>query len=110
MNIDEAKLFVGGISRETSEETLRNYFSKYGVVSHSLIAKDKITKFPRGFGFVVFSDPSSAARALQDNHVILGRTVSFLLFFGLDLLRVLVACLMLYYQFTPFFNKSGNRI
>lgn len=79
MNIDEAKLFVGGISRETSEETLRNYFSKYGVVSHSLIAKDKITKFPRGFGFVVFSDPSSAARALQDSHVILGRTVSFLL-------------------------------
>lgn len=75
MNIDEAKLFVGGISRETSEETLRNYFSKYGVVSHSLIAKDKITKFPRGFGFVVFSDPPSAARALQDNHVILGRTV-----------------------------------
>lgn len=75
MNIDEAKLFVGGISRETSEETLRNYFSKYGVVSHSLIAKDKITKFPRGFGFVVFSDPSSAARALQDSHVILGRTV-----------------------------------
>lgn len=90
MNIDEAKLFVGGISRETSEETLRTYFSKFGVVSHSLIAKDKISNFPRGFGFVVFSDPSSATRALQDNHVILGRTVSFLLFFGLDLSLVLI--------------------
>ena len=97
MDIDEAKLFVGGISRETSEETLRTYFSKYGVVSHSLIAKDKITNFPRGFGFVVFSDPSSATRALQDNHVILGRTVSFLLFFGFYLSQVLITCLMLNY-------------
>lgn len=79
MDVEERKLFVGGIPRGTSEDTLRDHFSKYGVVSHLLVAKDQITKLPRGFAFVVFSDAASAARALQDRHVIRGRTVSFLL-------------------------------
>ncbi|KAG5230778.1 RNA-binding protein [Salix suchowensis] len=34
-----------------------------------------ITKLPRGFAFVAFSDAASAARALEDSHVIHGRTV-----------------------------------
>ncbi|KAJ6871991.1 RNA-binding protein 1-like isoform X2 [Populus alba x Populus x berolinensis] len=75
MDVEERKLFVGGIPRGTSEDTLRDHFSKYGVVSHLLVAKDQITKLPRGFAFVVFSDAASAARALQDRHVIRGRTV-----------------------------------
>ena len=75
---DVGKLFLGGISRDTSEATLGNHFSKYGEVSSSIIAKDRITGTPRGFGFVTFSDPSSVDKALQDHHVIGGRTVSFL--------------------------------
>ncbi|XP_010999917.1 PREDICTED: RNA-binding protein 1-like isoform X5 [Populus euphratica] len=75
MDVEERKLFVGGIPRGTSEDTLRDHFSKYGVVSHLLVAKDQITKLPRGFAFVVFSDAASATRALQDSHVIRGRTV-----------------------------------
>ncbi|KAI5563692.1 hypothetical protein BDE02_14G008000, partial [Populus trichocarpa] len=75
MDVEERKLFVGGIPRGTSEDTLRDHFSKYGVVSHLLVAKDQITKLPRGFAFVVFSEAASAARALQDSHVICGRTV-----------------------------------
>ncbi|KAG6748981.1 hypothetical protein NC652_032184 [Populus alba x Populus x berolinensis] len=75
MDVEERKLFVGGIPRGTSEDTLRDHFNKYGVVSHLLVAKDQITKLPRGFAFVVFSDAASAARALQDRHVIRGRTV-----------------------------------
>lgn len=76
MDSDLAKLFVGGISRETNEETLRCHFSKYGTVLGSLIARERITKNPRGFGFVWFCDPSSAEEALKDSHAILGRTVS----------------------------------
>ncbi|WCJ35577.1 RNA-binding (RRM/RBD/RNP motifs) family protein [Euphorbia peplus] len=75
MDIDTAKLFVGGISRETSEDALRTHFSKYGAVLGSLVAKEKFTRNPRGFGFVWFSDPSFADKALGDSHVILGRTV-----------------------------------
>uniref|UniRef100_A0A5B7BKL7 RRM domain-containing protein n=1 Tax=Davidia involucrata TaxID=16924 RepID=A0A5B7BKL7_DAVIN len=72
---DRSKLFVGGISRETSEDTLREHFSKYGDVVASVIAKDRYTGSPRGFAFVSFSDPSAFQKALQDSHVILERTV-----------------------------------
>lgn len=87
MDRDQAKLFVGGISRDTSEDTLKDHFDKYGAVMGSVVAKDKTTKNPRGFGFVWFSDPSSADKALTDTHVIGGRTVSFslILFYTLFL-------------------------
>ncbi|CAB4266158.1 unnamed protein product [Prunus armeniaca] len=75
MDSDQAKLFVGGISRETSEETLKYHFRSYGTVVGSVIAKDRSTNHPRGFGFVWFSDSSSVDKALEDPHVILGRTV-----------------------------------
>lgn len=75
MDSDKAKLFVGGISRETTEDTLKHHFTKYGDVLHSTISFDRTTRIPRGFGFVTFSDISSAHNALQDTHVILGRKV-----------------------------------
>ncbi|GLT71395.1 hypothetical protein SLA2020_434190 [Shorea laevis] len=75
MDSDEAKLFVGGISRVTSDDTLKRHFEKYGTVLGSSIAKDWVTKNSRGFGFVWFSDPSAADKALQDSHVIQGKTV-----------------------------------
>ncbi|GAB4839272.1 hypothetical protein Ancab_028799 [Ancistrocladus abbreviatus] len=72
---EHSKLFVGGISWETTEELLRDHFNQYGEVLLSVIAKDRITGSPRGFGFITFSDPSSAVKALEDQHVIAGRTV-----------------------------------
>ncbi|KAF5746749.1 putative RNA-binding family protein [Tripterygium wilfordii] len=72
---EEAKLFVGGISRDTTDENLGDHFCKYGIVLNVLVAKDRITGSPRGFGFVRFADFSSVDKALQDPHVILGRTV-----------------------------------
>lgn len=76
MDIDLAKLFVGGIAWDTTDETLRDYFGKYGDVTQSVIMRDKTTGRPRGFGFVVFSDPSVIDTVLEDRHVIDGRTVS----------------------------------
>ncbi|KAF8388265.1 hypothetical protein HHK36_026931 [Tetracentron sinense] len=75
MDSDQGKLFIGGISWETSEERLMEYFGNYGEVSQTVIMRDKITGRPRGFGFVVFSDPSVLDRVLQDKHTIDGRTV-----------------------------------
>ncbi|XP_052202166.1 heterogeneous nuclear ribonucleoprotein 1-like [Diospyros lotus] len=72
---EQSKLFVGGISRETSEDTLRDHFGKYGEVVGSVIARDRTTGGPRGFGFVSFAHSSSVDRALQDSHLILERTV-----------------------------------
>ncbi|KAJ0512512.1 putative RNA recognition motif domain, nucleotide-binding alpha-beta plait domain superfamily [Helianthus annuus] len=75
MDSDEGKLFLGGIAWETTEERLTDYFTKYGVVSETVIMRDKITGRPRGFGFVVFSDPSVLDSVLQDRHAIDGRNV-----------------------------------
>jgi RNA-binding protein Musashi len=79
MDSDKSKLFVGGISRDTTEDNLKHHFSKYGDVLLSTISFDRTTRIPRGFGFVTFSDISSAHNALQDTHVILGKKVSFFL-------------------------------
>lgn len=75
MDSDQAKLFIGGISWETSEEKMKEYFQGYGDVLQTVVMRDKITGKPRGFGFVVFADPSVLDRVLQDTHVIDGRTV-----------------------------------
>lgn len=90
MESDQAKLFVGGISRETNEEALNGHFSKYGDVSGSVIARERISKNPRGFGFVWFCASSSADKALGDVHVILGRTVSLIIMFLLHYLVFLL--------------------
>ncbi|KAD6120060.1 hypothetical protein R6Q59_026089 [Mikania micrantha] len=75
MDSDEGKLFLGGIAWDTTEERLTDYFGKYGDVSQTVIMRDKITGRPRGFGFVVFSDPSVLDSVLQDRHSIDGRNV-----------------------------------
>ncbi|XP_072977564.1 heterogeneous nuclear ribonucleoprotein 1-like [Typha angustifolia] len=75
MDSDQGKLFIGGISWETSEEKLKEYFGTYGEVTHAVIMKDKVSGRPRGFGFVVFADPAILDRVLQDTHTIDGRTV-----------------------------------
>ncbi|XP_021888538.1 heterogeneous nuclear ribonucleoprotein 1-like, partial [Carica papaya] len=75
MGTEEGKLFIGGIAWDTAEENLRDYFGQYGDVSEAVIMRDKITGRPRGFGFLVFSDPSILDRVLQDSHTIDGRTV-----------------------------------
>lgn len=75
MDSDQGKLFIGGISWETSEEKLKDHFSTYGEVSQTVVMRDKASGRPRGFGFVVFADPSILDRVLQDTHNIDGRTV-----------------------------------
>ncbi|KAJ8530655.1 hypothetical protein K7X08_023536 [Anisodus acutangulus] len=75
MDSDQGKLFIGGISWETTEEKLKEYFQGYGDVLQTVVMRDKISGKPRGFGFVVFADPNVLDRVLQDEHTIDGRTV-----------------------------------
>ncbi|KAF1890285.1 hypothetical protein Lal_00013538 [Lupinus albus] len=75
MELDLGKLFIGGISWDTDEERLREYFGKYGEVIEAVIMRDRATGRARGFGFVVFSDPAVAERVIMDKHIIDGRTV-----------------------------------
>jgi RNA-binding protein Musashi len=82
MDSDQGKLFIGGISWDTNEEKLKEHFSNYGDVLNTSVMREKNTGKPRGFGFVVFSDPSVLDRVLEDKHVIDGRTVGFVFSFS----------------------------
>ncbi|KAF1864135.1 hypothetical protein Lal_00048700 [Lupinus albus] len=75
MQSDNGKLFIGGISWDTNEERLREYFSNYGEVVESVIMKDRTTGRARGFGFVLFSDPAVADVVIKEKHNIDGRMV-----------------------------------
>ncbi|KAK7271978.1 hypothetical protein RJT34_28291 [Clitoria ternatea] len=72
---DSGKLFVGGISWETSEDSFFQYFNKYGEVIDSVIMMNKFSGRPRGFGFVTFADSAVADGVLAQEHTIDGRVV-----------------------------------
>lgn len=80
MQSDLGKLFIGGISWDTNEERLQEYFSSFGEVLEAVIMKDHTTGRARGFGFVVFSDPAVAERVIKEKHNIDGRMVNSFVF------------------------------
>uniref|UniRef100_A0A3B3BIL5 RRM domain-containing protein n=1 Tax=Oryzias melastigma TaxID=30732 RepID=A0A3B3BIL5_ORYME len=57
------KIFVGGLKNDIFELHLTQYFSQYGQVEKSEIMVDMVTGRNRGFGFVLFTDPSAADKA-----------------------------------------------
>ncbi|KAM7525287.1 hypothetical protein LguiA_015189 [Lonicera macranthoides] len=75
MEMEPGKLFIGGISWDTNEDRLREYFQTFGEVVEAVIMKDRTTGRARGFGFVVFADPAAAERVIKEKHTIDGRTV-----------------------------------
>ena len=76
MEADAGKLFIGGISWDTNEDRLREYFDKYGEVVEAVIMRDRATGRARGFGFIVFADPAVAEQVIMEKHMIDGRMVS----------------------------------
>ncbi|KAK1403148.1 Heterogeneous nuclear ribonucleoprotein 1 [Heracleum sosnowskyi] len=75
MEMETGKLFIGGISWDTNEESLKEYFQTFGEVIEAVIMKDRATGRARGFGFVVFADAAIAERVVKAKHMIDGRTV-----------------------------------
>ncbi|UYV73522.1 DAZAP1 [Cordylochernes scorpioides] len=70
------KMFVGGLSWETTEEKLKNYFKKFGDVSEVVVMRNPETNKPRGFGFVTFKDPDCVTIVLCTGpHELDGRTI-----------------------------------
>ena len=50
-----AKLFVGGVSYEATEDDLRKLFSPHGELKEVHMAMDRETGRPKGFAFVTFA-------------------------------------------------------
>jgi RNA recognition motif-containing protein len=58
-------IFVGNLSRDVTEEDLREAFSAFGQVSKATILKDKFSGEPRGFGFVEMPAKAEAQAAIN---------------------------------------------
>ncbi len=59
------KLFVGGLSFDTTENSLKETFSKAGTVESATIIIDKISGRSKGFGFVEMSSDEEANKAIE---------------------------------------------
>jgi RNA recognition motif-containing protein len=60
-----AKLFVGNLSYQATEEDLRELFQQAGTVESVRIITDQFTGRPRGFGFIEMSTKEEAERAIE---------------------------------------------
>jgi RNA recognition motif-containing protein len=71
------KLFVGGLSWGTTDDRLREAFTRFGEVVEAKIITDRETGRSRGFGFVTFADPThgDAAMSALDGQDLDGRTI-----------------------------------
>ena len=60
-----AKLFVGNLSFQATEEDLRELFAQAGTVETVRIITDQFTGPPRGFGFVEMATKEEAQKAVE---------------------------------------------
>eukprot|EP00051_Salpingoeca_urceolata_P015890 m.208102 g.208102 ORF g.208102 m.208102 type:complete len:445 (+) comp18527_c0_seq9:2541-3875(+) len=59
------KLFVGGLSQDATEEAVRQFFEKDGVIEEVLLMYDRATGRSRGFGFVTFASEDVVDRLCE---------------------------------------------
>ncbi len=60
-----AKLYVGNLPFETTEEDLKTFFSEVAQLSRVTVVRDKFTNRSRGFAFVEIDDEGSAKNAIE---------------------------------------------
>lgn len=72
------KLYVGGLSYSTTENTLKDTFSQAGTVVSAVIIIDKMTGRSKGFGFVEMSTEEEAVKAIElfNGKELDGRTIT----------------------------------
>ncbi|KAL2434810.1 putative RNA-binding protein [Exophiala dermatitidis] len=71
-----AKIFVGGVSQDATEEDFESFFAQFGRVIDATLMMDKDTGRPRGFGFVTFDSDAAVERCLEYHPLeILGKPI-----------------------------------
>ncbi|CAA7398136.1 unnamed protein product [Spirodela intermedia] len=59
-------LFVGGLSYDTNEATVKDAFGRHGEVVRVNVVCDRVSGRSKGFGFVTFAEEDGAMKALQE--------------------------------------------
>eukprot|EP00128_Syssomonas_multiformis_P004279 Colp12_sorted_trinity150504_noHs@35502 len=65
-------LFVGRLSRDTADDTLREIFSRHGEIRSLRVVRDIVTGFSRGYAFVEFQhaqDANTAYRTMNKSNI-----------------------------------------
>ena len=74
--MSQNKLYVGNISYDTTQDSLRDAFGQFGDISEVKLITDRETGRSKGFAFITFAEVSSARSALDLNGTDLdGRTI-----------------------------------
>jgi len=70
-------IYVGNISYNASEESLRELFEQFGSVNTVKVITDKFTGKPKGFAFVEMTSKEEGQQAISqlDGKEFLGRTI-----------------------------------
>jgi len=72
---DDRKIFIGGLSYNTVESDLKEYFTEFGEVENVNLKKDPMTLRSRGFAFVLFSSVEAVDKVIDaGQHTIKGKT------------------------------------
>ena len=61
----ETKLYVGNLSYNTTEESLRGLLAQAGTVASVEMIKDRDTGRPKGFAFVTMGNQAEAEKAIS---------------------------------------------
>lgn len=72
-----SKLFIGGLSFNTTDDELRAAFERFGEIVEAKVITDRDTGRSRGFGFVTYSAAEQAKAAIgeMDGTELGGRTI-----------------------------------
>ncbi|KAF1919417.1 hypothetical protein BDU57DRAFT_512494 [Ampelomyces quisqualis] len=72
---EDGKMFIGGLNWETTEDSLRDYFTQFGEVSECTVMRDSATGRSRGFGFLTFRDPKCVNTVMVKEHYLDGKII-----------------------------------
>ncbi|CAN9198096.1 unnamed protein product [Alternaria alternata] len=72
---EDGKMFIGGLNWETTEDSLKGYFSQFGEVSECTVMRDAATGRSRGFGFLTFKDPKCVNIVMVKEHYLDGKII-----------------------------------
>ncbi|KIO06750.1 hypothetical protein M404DRAFT_138122 [Pisolithus tinctorius Marx 270] len=67
-------MFIGGLNWDTTDESLRNYFSQFGKVDACTIMRDAAGR-SRCFAFLTFEDPASVNAVMVREHFLDGKII-----------------------------------